>query len=523
MESVYENGGFIGKTSAFDDPEFYQIEGTIPRGEAEFTTPGTTSWTAPTDVTSVCVVAVGGGGGGQSGNGSGGHGGGGGGLGWKNNIPVIPGVSYTVAVGAGGARATVPVAGSGANSYFIDATTVAGLGGQGGRDNLSSAGGGFEGDGGGNGGSVPSHTSTADATGGGGAGGYSGNGGTSGSINTDNAVAGSGGGGGGGGAGGSSDAAGGGGGVGIYGEGSNGTAGVYNGTNGTGGGGGSGGTNAPNPTSTANPATGGTFGGGGGGAELTNENGNGGGGAVRIIWGGERAFPSTNTANGQGTTTGLINGNQKNSGIWNLKAVYNAIVFRTEINAIFDSMDDATIPLGGLNFKTGDNLFVCIYNENTTGGITMNSSGWTLIDSTYVASIGRGSVYYKVSDGTETSVTITPDAFTTTGAIVVAVDALYTYQTVLDTFLTIGSPNPPSLTGFSTGDISLVFGAYGDDVVTVGVPSGYTLLARGTSGSTGTGMSCAVAWRNNVSGTVDPGTFSGGNDENYAAHIRLSI
>eukprot|EP00047_Mylnosiga_fluctuans_P024645 m.166012 g.166012 ORF g.166012 m.166012 type:complete len:97 (-) comp9897_c1_seq16:77-367(-) len=35
----------------------------------------------------------------------GGYGGGGGGLGWKNNIPVVPGQSYTVVVGAGGSGA----------------------------------------------------------------------------------------------------------------------------------------------------------------------------------------------------------------------------------------------------------------------------------------------------------------------------------------------------------------------------------------------------------------------------------
>ena len=65
-------------------------------GQEAFTSPGTFSWTAPAGVTSVCVVCVGGGGGGQSQNNSGGWGGAGGGLGWKNNIAVTPGSSYTV-------------------------------------------------------------------------------------------------------------------------------------------------------------------------------------------------------------------------------------------------------------------------------------------------------------------------------------------------------------------------------------------------------------------------------------------
>ena len=74
-------------------------------GQQAYTTPGTYSWTAPATVTSVCVVCVGGGGFGWVRSDGGGGGGGGGGLGWKNNIPVVPGTSYTVVVGAGGTSA----------------------------------------------------------------------------------------------------------------------------------------------------------------------------------------------------------------------------------------------------------------------------------------------------------------------------------------------------------------------------------------------------------------------------------
>jgi hypothetical protein len=76
-------------------------------GQAEFTTPGTYSWTAPAGVTSVSVVCIGAGGAGTRGTSPSDEnqlrqGGGAGGLGWKNNIPVTPGQSYTVVVGAGG-------------------------------------------------------------------------------------------------------------------------------------------------------------------------------------------------------------------------------------------------------------------------------------------------------------------------------------------------------------------------------------------------------------------------------------
>ena len=100
---------------------------------------------------------------------SSGHGGGGGGgLGWKNNIAVTPGTVYPVQMGMGGDAGYGPSAGfnsgRGGDSFFIDAATVCGKGGQG------YTGGTFVGDGGGNGGNGASSQS------GGGAGGYTGNG-----------------------------------------------------------------------------------------------------------------------------------------------------------------------------------------------------------------------------------------------------------------------------------------------------------------------------------------------------------
>ena len=73
-------------------------------GQEEFTTPGTYLWTCPADVTTVSVLCIGGGGGGDAGSDLLGVGGGGGGgaLAYRNNIPVIPGQSYSITVGSGG-------------------------------------------------------------------------------------------------------------------------------------------------------------------------------------------------------------------------------------------------------------------------------------------------------------------------------------------------------------------------------------------------------------------------------------
>ena len=281
--------------------------GTLPAqpGDATYITTGTYSWTAPAGVTSVSVVAVGGGGGGGSTWSSGG--GGGGGLGWKNNIPVTPGQSYTVVVGQGG-ESTANAQNTGANlggtSYFISTSTVAGFGaGRGGPNSSGGSetgayggsgwGGGYQGDGGGRGGNGAYDGSWN--YGGAGAGGYSGRGADSyGGSSTGNAAP-PGGGGGGGGWYSSTYGVPAGGGVGIFGQGASGGAvgnQYFGGLGGSGGQQGRGGEGSGQ--SGFKTINGGQFGGGGGGSGTSYGGGWGGGGAVRIIWGTGRAFPTSN-------------------------------------------------------------------------------------------------------------------------------------------------------------------------------------------------------------------------------------
>lgn len=257
-------GNLTGSTLAGGWTVALSGTGKMPSGQIAYTTPGTYTWTAPAGVTSVSVVAVG------PGSKAGG------GLGWKNNIPVVPGQSYTVSVG-NGIYQYAP-----RDSYFISPTVVKGGGA------VDYTGGTFVGDGGGNGGAAGSGA-------GGGAGGYSGEGGAGSSSFTTPGIEGSGGGGGGG-ACNSGGYCGGGGGVGLYGKGSNGAGALVSTTaGGSGGGGGSGGASG----GVASYSFG--FGGAYGGGRAYNRYSpsaykDGANGAVRIIWGTNRAFPSTNTA-----------------------------------------------------------------------------------------------------------------------------------------------------------------------------------------------------------------------------------
>lgn len=259
-------------------------------------------WIVPDGVTNISAVAIGGGGeGGGDEDTLGGGGGAGGCLAYAIDIPVIPGETLSIYPAPSAFRGILSNAGiTGARSAIIRLSNGEGLlQANGNRGGDATGGGGisiiqslasagsfasavFSGGNGGDGGS-------STGGGGGGAAGYSANGNT--------------------GLGGSGQWGGtgnqngrGGGGVGVYGEGASGTL---------LGQGGSGGANGGTAVSFYGDP-GGLYGGGGGGGDdrttsgTRSHGGAGGAGAVRIIWGPGRSFPSTNTSledsNGNETT-----------------------------------------------------------------------------------------------------------------------------------------------------------------------------------------------------------------------------
>ena len=267
--------------------------------QLEYTTSGSYSWVVPSGLVSACVLTVGGGGAsGSSGSNVSGGGGGGGGLAYVNALSVTPGETLTLVVGAGG----VETGGAGGLSEVKRGATVltqatGGTGGAsavGGGNVIYAPGGTATVGTGGSGGAGGQPLSNTGGGGGGGAAGYSGNGGNGGSGNSDNYPGTAGAGGGGGGGPGYTQGSAGGGGVGILGEGASGAY-LGRGADGQGGSGGSNGVRA----TTAGQITGGSYGGGAGAEEddTSIAGTRGGVGAVRILWGDGRAFPSTNTGN----------------------------------------------------------------------------------------------------------------------------------------------------------------------------------------------------------------------------------
>lgn len=273
----------------------------VPAGEHVFTLyHNPFNWVVPEGVTSVCIVCVGGGEGGGAR-----YGGDGGCLSYINDVPVTPGETLVVQTGIYGTGSTSTSSISGANggdSYVSRAGTyLAHAYGAPGKGSVVAGSVTYNGGYGYSGyAATGTYGTIYNGGGGGGAGGYSGAGGN-GSYTT--GMPGTGGSGGGGASyttARNTTASGGytygragsaGGGVGLYGEGPSGAAGSL----GVAGGDGSGG------TADSSFAVGGVYGGGGGGGYtraggLTTSLSGGAGaiGAVRIIWGEGRAFPSTN-------------------------------------------------------------------------------------------------------------------------------------------------------------------------------------------------------------------------------------
>jgi hypothetical protein len=284
-------------------------------GQQVYTTPGTYQFIAPANT--ISVVCVGGGGCGDDGvaGDGGGGGGGGGGLAYVNTMSVVVGQTYTVVVGTGGAngngygtQAQSGTASSFSGTHNSVAFSITANGGEGGRpyNQEASPGGTFSftslppnsGSGGGAGGG--GGRSFDGGGGGGGAGGYNGQGGNGSGSNSGreftvniNAI-----GTGGGGGGGAHLPAG----LGLNGGG-NGGAGQSNITGGGGGGANifstqfpaQNGQNGNGLTSAGTKGGNGGFPGGGGGGSWDNGLGlaaPGANGAVRIIWGTNRIFPT---------------------------------------------------------------------------------------------------------------------------------------------------------------------------------------------------------------------------------------
>lgn len=362
-----------------------------PVGDQTFTTIGSTVFTVPDDVRHINIVCVGAGGGGagQAGSALPGGGGGGGALSYANCVPVTPGEALTVFVGAGGTGGQTRTPNAGGDSYVRRGVTDLCLAkGGSGANGVTPGNGGAAASGVGdvrNSGGIGGTATDPNSSGGGGAAGYAGIGGTGGSpAGISTGRPGTGGGGGGGAA--DTDGSGGGGGgggVGLFGQGSDGTGSTAS-TAGGGGNGGSAGSSGGGQVGD-DGGDGGNYGGGGGGSndDANSNGGTGAQGAVRIVWGPDRLYPSTN--------------------------VDKTITFLT---SAVSSASTITIPSTA---QEGDVAFLFDngYNATSSAPTLVTPTGWTLASAAtgFVNDAGNVSVAgrcsYKILTSSDPETTIT--------------------------------------------------------------------------------------------------------------------
>lgn len=429
------------------------------RGEAIFTNVGTTNWVVPNGVTAISAVCIGGGGGGD-GNATGGSGGRGGDLRYYNNLPVTPGETLTIVVGAAGVGAESPTAG-GFSRIGRGGTTLlqAGGGDQGttsgsgnGTNGISSTIGGSIG--GGNGG-VSNNPATDTTSGGGGAGGYSGNGGVGSAYNI-NGGAGSGGAGGGGSGGGAADMGGPGGGVNVFGLGPNGQGGnqsTSDGNSGTGGSYGDGGLST-DTTDAASYLIRNNFGAGGNGSDNVTEPGDGGQGAVRVVWPGDsRSFPSTD--------------------------VWMSEIITTVIEAQSSVSGSITIPASA---QAGDLAVLMSMNESV--GVQSDPSGWTRIVN-QEASNPVMTVWYRIIQSGDAGTTVTmTGGLAPSSEMILFRKAVGTISSVTVSGDTIqysaGIPTAQTQTVSTATPVFIAFGVFASNVEDIG--SGDMYFTGGVAG-----------------------------------------
>lgn len=431
-----------------------------------FDIPGTYSWTVPTGITSISAVCVGGGGGGSGNASTFDFGAGGGGLSYSVGIAVTEGESLTINVGMGGTGGSATAGSDGQTSSILRGVTTllhatggqrgvnpGGSGGSGGVT-LGYSGGGNGGKGGNDGG-----TPASQGGGGGGAGGYGGNGGAGGNQNGSGQV-GVGGGGGGGSYGGTQG--GGGGGVGVGGSGPSGAGGSVVGG---GGGGGSLGSDGygDNTTPSSNTVVfGGLYGGGGSGGDVFGSQG--GGGAVRIIWGGGRAYPLTGTEDQFDTSSSVpaaptLIGTSSNN------------ITSSNVTSI-----DLSKPAGT---QAGDFVVVML----TGGGGSNNVGDWTNTDFTFLyenttSGTVNSAIAYRVLTGSEgASFTFTTsNACKLSGELVVYRGATQISASTQNLQASGSTLTANSITGSVNSILFAMFAQQNDNAAFSSAPGDLTLL-----------------------------------------------
>lgn len=187
------------------------------------------------------------------------------------------------------------------------------------------------------------------------------------------------------------------------------------------------------------------------------------------------------------------------------------------------SVNSASISIGSIGFSSGDLLFLMCASDS--GGVSSAPSGWTL-GQWNASGSPAGSWFYKISDGTETSVTGLDSSYSANLAFAFKNIDQTTPLDVSSPSMVVGSgnsPNPPAITTVTNNAVVIAMAFQDDDnnLVVNSYPTGYTAI--GIANASNSYASSIASYKIvETAGSEDPSAYSLSlSDSNWAATAAL--
>ena len=210
-----------------------------------------------------------------------------------------------------------------------------------------------------------------------------------------------------------------------------------------------------------------------------------------------------------------------------------SIYVYTSLIATFGTGDTQTISLPA-GIEEGDVLFLVGGNgDNSTASFgTAIASGWTeVFRQSYTTEKQTAIVAYKVMGATpDTTITVSDfvTAASAEGHFIIAVVRGADTTTPLDVTPQIARIqeeqliNPLPITASTSGCLFLCGATVDENTETYGAPTGFILVGNAIKNG-GTKGTTTMAQRRDTATTVDPGTFSGDNDERQLVAYTIAV
>jgi len=173
----------------------------------------------------------------------------------------------------------------------------------------------------------------------------------------------------------------------------------------------------------------------------------------------------------------------------------------TYLDSFGNTTDQSVFDFTGLSFESGDLLVAVITADQNEDAVTQSVSGMTnLLGGLGGSNISIG-VYWKISDGTETTI-----SFSDSTRVSNAVYSFRNAQAGVADFTSL-SADPPSITNNQQDTVLIVAAEKGEETAAPVPPSGYSLITSSLSTESGS-VTLNVAIKERASANEDPAAFT---------------